>query len=143
MVATDLSTVAEVLNEGIEERGAFFCELEVFKDIYKIEIKSKPRTGESVFLSLMTLTTSGGELPSVKLLNTYMDKLFNNIKKSLRENDVFAQYSVSQYVLMLPLTTYENGEKALARVEKAFRKQYPYCPLSVLYSLQPIEGERK
>ena len=121
----------------------FFMKREVSKFTVKIEVKAKPRTGETVFLCLMTLTTSGGEMPSVKLLNTYMDKLHESIKKSLRENDVFAQYSVSQFVLMLPLTTYENGEKALARVEKAFRKQYPYCPLAILYSLQPIDAEEK
>jgi len=140
MVETDLNAIKEVLNEGQEGRGAFYCELEIFKDIYKIEVKAKPRTGETVFLSLMTLTSSSGEMPSVKLLNTYMDKLHESIKKSLRENDVFAQYSVSQFVLLLPLTTYENGEKALSRVEKAFRKQYPYCPLNIHFSLQPIDA---
>ena len=143
MVETDLNAVQEVLNEGSEGRGAFYCELEIFKDIYKIEVKAKPRTGETVFLCLMTLTTSGGEMPSVKLLNAYMDKLHESIRKSLRENDVFAQYSVSQFVLMLPLTTYENGAKALGRVEKAFRKQYPYCPLSIHITLQPVDAPQK
>ena len=143
MVETDLSAVKEVLNEGQADKGAFYCELEIFKDIYKIEVKAKPRTGETVYLSLMTLTASNGDMPSVKLLNTYMDKLYECIRKSLRENDVFAQYSVSQYVLLLPLTTFENGEKALARVDKAFRKQYPYCPLTIHFSLQPLDAPIK
>ena len=138
---TDLNVIKEGLNEDASQiKGAFFCEYEIFKDIYRIELRAKPRTGETIFLGLMTLTTAAGDLPSVKMLNSFMDKLNDCIKKSLRENDVFAQYSVSQFILLLPLTTFENGEKAVTRVIKKFTKHYPYCPLKVLNSLIPLDA---
>jgi tetratricopeptide (TPR) repeat protein len=140
-VETDLNVIKESLYE--EHPGAFFCEFEIFKDIYNLESKATPRTGETVFVGLFTLAASDGNIPPVKMLNSFMDKLRDCIKKRLRENDIFAQYSVSQYILMLPLTTFENGDIAMQRVEKAFRKQYPYCPLSLGYSLLPLDPRPK
>ena len=142
-VETDLNVIKESLNENLEGGGAFFCEFEIFKDIYNLETKSTPRTGETVYLCLLTLTSSNGGLPSIKLLNTYMDKLRDCVKKSLRENDLFAQYSVSQYILLLPLTTYENGEMAINRILKSFHRLYPYCPLTIAYSLQQLDTRIK
>ena len=138
-VETDLNVIKESLKDEVPISGAFFCEFEIFKDIYSLELRAQPRTGETVYLSLLTLINKDGERPSVKMLNSFMDKLHECIKKTLRENDVFAQYSVSQFILLLPLTTFENGEMAIKRVVKLFQKLYPYCPLSVVYALLPLD----
>jgi len=143
-VETDLNVIKEGLNEDAAlAKGAYFCEYEIFKDIYRLEGRAKPRTGETVFLGLMTLMTDKGDMPSVKLLNSFMDKLSDCIKKSLRENDVFARYSVSQFIILLPLTTFENGEKAMIRILKQFTKHYPYCPLKIIHSLIPLDAKIK
>jgi len=142
-VETDLSAIRETLKEDPPSTGAFFCEFEIFKDIYRLELRSKPRTGETIYLCLFTMTASDGDRPSIKMLNSYMDKLQACIKQTLRENDTFAQYSVSQFILMLPLTTFENCERVLKRVIKGFQKQYPYCPLSIHATLLPLEGRLK
>jgi len=139
-VETDLNVIKESLKEEAQVKGAFFCEFEIFKDIYRLELRSKPRTGETVYLCLLTLISGDGDRPSIKMLNSYMDKLQTCIGKALRENDVFSQYSVSQYILLLPLTTFENCEKVLKRVIKVFQKQYPYCPLSIHHALLSLEA---
>jgi len=139
-VETDLNVIKDSLKEEPPGKGAFFCEFEIFKDIYRLELRSKPRTGETVYLCLLTLTTGDGDRPSVKMLNSYMDKLQASVNKSLRENDIFSQYSVSQFILLLPLTTFENCEKVLKRVIKTFQKQYPYCPLLIHPALLPIDA---
>ncbi|MCL2436598.1 MAG: hypothetical protein FWD00_01020, partial [Clostridiales bacterium] len=61
------------------------------------------------------------------------------ISKTLRSSDIFAQYSVSQFILLMPFTTFENSEKAMKRVLKRFNKQYYYSPLLVVYSFQPLD----
>ncbi|MCL1982087.1 MAG: SARP family transcriptional regulator [Clostridiales bacterium] len=142
-VETDLDVISENLEEDAPGRGAYYCEYEVFKDIYRLEIRTKPRTGESVYLSLVTLTTTKGEVPSVKMLNSFMDKLNECIKKTLRKGDIFAQYSVSQYILLLPFTTYENGEMVMTKIIKAFHRQYPYCPLTIVHSIKLLEEHPK
>ena len=138
-VETDLSVIKEHLKEESLKKGPFLCEYETFKDIYRLEVRAASRTGESVYLCLMKLATQNGGIPTTKMLNSYMDKLRDCIGKSLRSGDILAQYSVSQFILLLPLTTYENGEKAIKRVLKLFDKQYHYCPLSIIHSLQPLD----
>ena len=138
-VETDLNVIKEHLKEEPPEKGPFFCEYEVFKDIYRTEVRAASRTGESVYLCLLTLSSKSSEVPAAKLLHNYMDKLRGSICETFRRGDIFAQYSVSQFILLLPLTTYENGEKAVKRLLKQFNKHYPYCPYSVIYSLQAIE----
>ena len=139
-IETDLNIIKEDMVEDVEGNGAFFCEYEMFKDIYRLELRSKPRTGETIYLCLFTLASPDGGIPSVKLLNSFMDKLQVCIKENLRNNDVFAQYSVSQYIALLALTNFENAGAAIKRIERAFHKQYPYCPLSLVHSLQQLDA---
>jgi len=142
-VETDLNVIRDSLKEELQSEGAFLCEYEIFKDIYRLELRSKPRTGETVCLGLLTVTDEKNNLPPLKTLTAYMEKLQSCVKKTLRENDVFARYSVSQFILMLPLTTFENADKALKRVVKAFHRQYPYCNLEVHSALLPLESRLK
>lgn len=138
-VETDLSVIKEKLREDTSEHGAFLCEYEVFKDIYRLEVRAAARTGESVYLCLMTLTnTEGGEI-AVKALNTNMDRLSSSIRNSLRRGDIYAKYSVSQYLLMLPTITYENCEMVLSRIVRRFRREAPNSPLCATFSIQPID----
>ena len=138
-VETDLSVIKEDLREDGPSKGPFFCEYEIFKDVYRIEARAAARIGESVHICLMTLTMPDGGIPDVKTLNNYMDKLYDCISKNLRRGDVFARYSVSQFILLLPLTTYENGEMVMKRVIKLFNKHHPYYPLSIHYAIQALE----
>jgi len=138
-IEEDLNIIKENLAEENLRRGPFFCEYEVFKDIYRLEVRAAARTGESVYLCLFSLNSPDGETPTAKTLSNFMDRLKSCINQALRSGDIFAQYSVSQFVLLLPLTTYENGELAIKRVLRLFNKQYHYCPLTISYSLQPLE----
>jgi len=138
-VETDLSVIKETLNEKSEITGAFYCEYEIFKDFYQLEVRAAGRTGETVYLGLLTLTNTDGEMPSLKMLNGHIDKIQACIQKTLRKGDVFAKYSVSQFIMMLPLTTFEDGEMAIKRIIKKFHKQNPHSPLTIIYSLQSLE----
>ncbi|MCB6367060.1 winged helix-turn-helix domain-containing protein [Intestinibacillus massiliensis] len=138
-VETDLGVIKEKLREDTAENGAFLCEFEVFKDIYRLEVRAAARTGESVFLCLITLSSAESVDVPVKALNTNMDRLSSSIKYSLRRGDVYAKYSVAQYLLMLPTITYENCEMVLSRIIRRFRKDAPNCPLQPTFSIQPID----
>ena len=60
------------------------------------------------------------------------------IRSSLRRGDVFCRYSVSQYMLLLPTATYENGEMVLKRITQNFHKTYTRRDMIVNYSLQAV-----
>ncbi|MEG2212741.1 MAG: SARP family transcriptional regulator, partial [Clostridiales bacterium] len=102
-------------------------------------VRSASRVGNPVYLCLITLMDQQGETPTLKHLNSYMEKLGNCICASLRRGDIYARYSIAQYILMLPGTTYENGQMVANRIDKRFRSEHPNCPLLLDISLQALD----
>jgi len=137
-ITMDLGTIQETLLEGNSDSGAFFCEPSVFKDIYQLETRGSERTGDSVFLCLLTISNLKGELLKPAVQARAMDELGESIRNSLRRGDVYTRYSVSQYLMLLPTATYENGEMVLKRIVQTFKKEYSRKDLSITYSLQSI-----
>lgn len=137
--ASDLQSIRRFLQEEDAMAGAFFCELEVFKDIYHLEARSAARSGRSVFLALLSLSARDEKAPSLKLLNSYMDKLAACIQSSLRRGDVAAKFSISQFVLLLPTSSAANGAIALERIAGQFAERYPRCPLELTWDIEPME----
>lgn len=137
-VTTDLSIIQESMREMQRNDGAYFCEFSVFRDIYQLEQRSIERTGDSVFLCLLTLQDEHGDLPKLSILTRGMNHLQTAVQTSLRRGDAYTRYSVSQYMIMLPSASYENGAMVMARIVRNFKKAYSRRDLTVSYSLQPI-----
>lgn len=137
-ITTDLSVVQDSLAEETRQNGAFFCEYSVFKDIYQLENRSIERTGDSIYLCMLTLSDLNNILLPQPFLNKGMEALGDSVCSSLRRGDVYSRYSVSQYILLLPTATYENGEVVLKRIIQNFRKSYTRKDMNVSYSLQAI-----
>ncbi|MCE5236360.1 MAG: SARP family transcriptional regulator, partial [Eubacteriales bacterium] len=96
-VETDLNAIKESMREAAESGGAFYCEYEVFKDIYRLEVRAAERAGNTLYLCLITANGKTGAPPSAKTLNSAIDKLRACIGGSLRRGDAYARYSVSQF----------------------------------------------
>ena len=137
-ITMDLSTIREILLEGGSNKGAFCCEPSVFRDIYQLETRAIERTGDSIFLCLLTISNLKGELLKPAVQTRAMDELGESIRNSLRRGDIFSRYSVSQYLMLLPTATYENGETVLKRIIQNFKKEYSRKDLSITYSLQSV-----
>ena len=45
-----------------------------------------------------------------------MERLRASIQKALRSSDVYARYSVSQFILLLSSATFENSEMVMNRI---------------------------
>lgn len=136
---TDLSIIKDALKEKGEATGAFFCEYEFFKDIYQLQARSLSRNGDSIYICLVTLNKHDGSLPEMKTLNKSMDDLRITIKETLRRGDIVARYSISQYVLLLPATTYESVETVMMRITSSFYRRYVKKNITLQYKLQPLE----
>lgn len=137
-VTTDISMIKEHLREESRLPGAFFCEYEFFKDIYRLECRAAERSGDSLFLCLFTLSSANGDIPVLKHLSHAMETLKYAIQFSLRRGDVFSRYSVSQYILILPTATYENAEMVMKRTATRFHKEYSRKDIFLSYSAQPL-----
>ncbi|MDR0434524.1 MAG: hypothetical protein LBH21_05600 [Gracilibacteraceae bacterium] len=139
-VERDLLIIKDNLNEATLKQGAYSCNYEIFKDVYRFIARGVERTGQSVYVMLITLTDLDDDLPQAEYIGEYMEKLHGVIAMHLRRGDLFARYSSTQYVALLPGTSYENGCKIGERISLSFskinrRKSY----IKLHYKLQPLD----
>jgi len=142
-ITMDLSVVRDRLQEESIHNGAYCCEYSVFKDIYQLESRSIERTGDSIYLCMISLSDSEGELFKSSVLTKAMDELGNAIRGSLRRGDVYTRFSISQYLFLLPTASYENADMVLKRIIHCFKKEYTRKDMNIyssLLSLKPGDG---
>ena len=121
-----------------KNRGAYQCEYAVFKRLVQLERRGVERSGDSVYLCLLTVGDRKGRTLKPEIQARAMERLRNVINSSLRSSDAFARYSVSQFIILLPSATYENGEQVMHRILSAFNKAYVRKDVSVSYSLNVV-----
>lgn len=138
-VQTDLSAIKEAMREDEVTNDAFLCDFDTFRNLYRLEARSAERAGESVFIGLLTLADEDGSLPRAEVLSKAMSLLLEAAHASLRRGDVISRLSPSQYILMLPTITVENGELVMERILDRFFSRSPYRSLRLDGRLQPLD----
>lgn len=117
--------------------GAYYCEYDVFRAIYRLQIRDAQRSGEETSLAVITVAHKyGGEL-NRRSLDLVMGNLLRLIPELLRQGDAVARCSASQYVLMLPRADFQNGREICKRICKAFARQYPHSPATLRVTVCP------
>lgn len=119
---TDLDAIRQDLRESYPGEGAIFCDYSILKHIYQVLSRWVTRTGQSVFLALLTLADDHGEIPQPQHRPQMMSALLRVIQTSTRHCDVFARFSDCQYVLLLPTSSLEQCDLVLVRIQEACRK---------------------
>lgn len=135
-IQSDIEVVISDLKDKMPVSGAFFCEYQIFKHLYQLEMRDAQRTGASVNVCLLTLCDPEGEIPSQNPLNKAVQRLQDCVSRSLRGSDIFARYSVSQFVVMLLNTNEQNGEIIMKRIEKAFRRENTNKDIELRYTFK-------
>ena len=134
----DLSFIASRLQEDMVP-GAFYCEYALFKEIYRLMTRMMERSGQSVYLCLVSITDKNGKhIVNTKKQNEAVGRLRTAIQFSLRRGDVFTRYSVSQYLILLSSINYENTEMVLRRITDNFKRDNPNLAVKLVTSNQPI-----
>ncbi|MBO7402023.1 MAG: diguanylate cyclase [Lachnospiraceae bacterium] len=134
----DLNIIQNDLKEKNAERSAYKCEYSVFQNLYRIEARAAARSGLSVFLCLITLQSTARK-DAVSHQTKAMNRMSNTIASTLRSGDVFARYSINQFIIMLPSTSYENCTMIGERILKRFDEEKPKLSVSVSYTLKHME----
>ena len=135
----NLHVIREELCESERIEGAFFCEYEFFRDVYRLNARAASRSGQIMHIALISVIEGAGKPLTPRRLNTAMERLRETIGHSLRRGDVYTRYSVSQFLLMLPTANRDNSEKILNRISKAYRKDYSRSNILLHYSILPME----
>lgn len=107
------------LNEDILDQGTFYCDFDVFKNVYQINARAARRSTKSRFLVLLTLEDESGMLSDEKLQGESL-LLKDIIYNSLRKNDVFSKCNPMQYTVIIAAATTEGCQKAIDRIENRY-----------------------
>ncbi len=119
--------------------GAYFCEYDVFRALYRLQVRDSARSGEETSLAVFTAVhRQGGEL-NQRSLNLVMGNLLRLLLPMLRNGDAVSRCSASQYVLLLPRASFENSQAVCQRIRKAFQRQYPHSPAALRVTICPLQ----
>lgn len=136
---TGIEELQQDLKETIEPEGAFYCEYEVFKNLYRLEARTAARTGKAMFVCMLSATTFSGDMLPSQLQPKVMGTLKDVVHRSLRKGDVYSRFSPTQLALLLPTGTYENCELVVGRILKNFRRTYRSNNATVHAKIVPLE----
>lgn len=137
-VELDLRVVRNALVEENPPNSPYYCEYAIFQDIYRLESRTAERTGQVIQLSMLSILSAQGKSLNAKQAALAMERLKQTILDTLRRGDAFTQYSASQYLLLLPCASYENGNKVLQRVVSNFQRAYPTMNVRLQFSVLPL-----
>ena len=137
-VTFDLARIQQEMTHNLNICGAYYCDYSVFQDIYLLESRSIYRTGDSLFLCLMTAEQKSTTPLKPTLFNHIMDQIGTCIQQSLRSTDVYSRYSICQYVILLPTANCELGLSILKRIRSQFKQRNPICSINLIYDLRPV-----
>ncbi|MBP5159072.1 MAG: winged helix-turn-helix domain-containing protein [Lachnospiraceae bacterium] len=136
----DLSTIQSDLADSSVKRGAFRCEYSIFRSLYKVQARMIARSGQSIYLCLITMTVPK-KLSAPKYLSTAMTRMNDVITRSLRSSDVFSRYSKNQYIIMLPAACYENSLAIGERILKNYDASKPKLQVRASFMVRYIEPQ--
>lgn len=137
----DIGSLIEEVKEPEKPKGAFFCDYQNFRQIYRVESRRNNRLGIAEYVLLLTLRRSGGakRKPSEDSgLMEGMTILGNLLRDLLRMGDVAARYSLTQYIVMLPTCSYESGVMVAERIRSAFLKNIGKKHIELVYELEEL-----
>ena len=132
--------ITQILESGAKKQGAYFCGPETFRQIYNLDKRSEERVHFPVYLVLITFHLPEGT-PADREdseMKSAMKALRQVLLQSLRNGDIVAQYSMSQFVLMLTVLANDGGAAAMHRIKFLFEKKVGKDKGFFDYNLSPI-----
>ena len=134
----DIDRIRTALRDQNEDDGAFVCDYTVFKEIYNLQMRYLERTGATVFIALIMVSTADGTPMEPMRLDEIMRNLLTVLVGNLRRGDTVTHNTASQYALLLPNVNYDTGRMVMERVKVAFYRLYPSSSIICNYRIGPI-----
>lgn len=138
---TNIENLLEEIRDSMRPNGAFFCDYQIFRQIYQIETRRLERLGIAEYIMLLTLRRNSKiwkEAVVDRGLVEGMDILEESLRNSLRSGDVASRYSTNQFIILLPTCTYESSVKVMERIKKKFYGSVKKQRLELLYEMSEL-----
>ena len=120
--SSTVDMIKEALIEKERTEGAYYCNYLGFLDSYRFISRVIERNGQSLFLSLFTITNTKHNLlePGEKLKEAAAS-LHEVICDSLRRGDLYTRYSPNQFLVLLIGINFENCAIVADRINARFK----------------------
>lgn len=139
----DISQLFSKLDEGQRPEGVFFCDYQAFRQIYRMEARRIERSGIPEYIVLVTVCPSediSKEPADDYSLLEAIDILRKQLGSDLRMGDVAARYSMTQFILLLPMCSMEACEAVMERIKKKFMKKIGKRHLELVYEMEEVSA---
>ena len=104
------------------DAGAYDCSYPSFIDAYHILSRNMERSGQSVYMMLLTIVDyEGKKIANQNKLDTKSKLLQEAISLTLRQGDTYCKYSSSQFLLLLVGTSKESCKTVYRRVLNKYK----------------------
>ncbi|KUG02389.1 transcriptional regulator [hydrocarbon metagenome] len=116
--SSDLTVIQKHLDKAVQPPGCMLCNPDVFRFLYKTELRRSERSGQPVFLAMFVL-----DLDSIGKdadPRECMDLLHRTLTINLRRGDVVCPWNDSQYLLLLTGLDADQAVKAINRIQHSF-----------------------
>ena len=134
-----------ILSSFTEDRhypdGPFFCDDEVFHELFKLERRRLLRNGQSNCLLLYTFSNASYGMPPPDVLKAARKALNTVLMQSLRKGDVVCNWNDAQVLILLVGLTFEDAELICRRIITRFHKEYEGTPLMLQKRISPVRAE--
>lgn len=125
------------------ECTAFVCDYAMFKEIYHLQRRSLARTGDTMFLTLLTMGRASkgmyGDLQNEKI----MAAMLECCRHVLRCGDSICRCSDNQFAILFPASYYEDAQKVMQRVKSTFLSKTRESDLLLIYRIRPLKNARE
>lgn len=133
---TGVEELAQQLKEEQGAPGTFYCNYDVFKNIYQINVRAARRALRARFFVLLTLDDPSGLTSRLEEESNLLKQI---ISSQLRKNDVFSQYNTAQYLLILAAQNQANCQKAIDRIIERFYTRSQEANITLSYQVKQID----
>ena len=137
-IRVNLDTIRnELLEKEGDTRGPFFCDYNVFKEVYNIYMRNLERLGSSMFLGVIMLGETGDQENKVRL-ESCMAGMQEILRSNLRKGDIITRFSDNTYAMLLPTVSYSTGNMVMERIETLYYQEYSSLAISFYARLSPL-----
>jgi len=136
---SDMDELQKNMETDDSADSAFICDYKTFKDIYHLQRRLLARTGETMYVSLLSFGFTKESFDPLRE-ERVMKALLDSTKVSLRCGDSICRYSDSCLAIMFPAGAYENAKKVVERIRKVFLTGVKDPDIVMSYNIRPLKN---
>ena len=115
-------TLEEFLETAGNVKGAFYCDFAIFKRIYQLNLVDVSKAGNEHALVMITIKDKEGHYDNQEIQKE-SKRLKDLMQTNLRKSDIFSQYSLTQYFMLIHAPKLSGIESAVNRIINYFNDE--------------------